>query len=135
MFNIFWFREILSDYQSNYGLPVMQTSLRSLEKSVANQFTKAIFLMFRTVLKRSLLLRVTESQEISMGYIFTISKYRGDGRVWHVTYCEEPVVLKCSCLRMESLGLLCDHILVVLLYLDFDDLPKCLVLQRWSKFA
>lgn len=113
----------------------MQTSLRSLEKSVANQFTKAIFLMFRTVLKRSLLLRVTESQEISMGYIFTISKYRGDGRVWHVTYCEEPVVLKCSCLRMESLGLLCDHILVVLLYLDFDDLPKCLVLQRWSKFA
>jgi len=129
VFNIFRFREVLSDYQSNYGLPVMQTSLRSLEKSAANQFTKAVFLMFRTVLKRSLLLRITESQEMSMGYIFTVSKYRDDGRVWHVTYCEEPVVLKCSCLRMESLGLSCDHIL------DFDELPKCLVLPRWSKFA
>ena len=94
-----------------------------------------IFLMFRSVLKRSLLLRVTESQEMSMGYIFTVLKYFGEGGVWHVTYCEEPVVLKCSCLRMESLGLPCDHIFYVLLYLDFDELPKCLVFPRWAKFA
>jgi hypothetical protein len=36
---------------------------------------------------------------------------------------------------MESLGLPCDHILAAMLYLDFDHLPKCLVLPRWSKFA
>ena len=135
VYHFFRFREVLSDYQSNYGQPVMQTGMRSLEKSAANQFTKPIFLMFRTVLKRSLLLRITDSQEMSMGYIFTVSKYCGDGRVWHVTYCEEPVVFKCSCLRMESLGLPCDHILAILLYLDFEDLPKCLVLPRWSKFV
>jgi len=128
--SFFRFWEVLSDYQSNYGEPVMQTGLRSLEKSAANQFTKPIFHMFRTVLKRSLLLRTTDSQEMSMGYIFTVSKYCGDGRVWHVIYCEEPVVFKCSCLRMESLGLPCDHIIVILLYLDFKDLPKCLVLPR-----
>lgn len=36
---------------------------------------------------------------------------------------------------MESIGLPCEHIVVVLLYLDFSELPKCLLLDRWSKYA
>ncbi|WJX67978.1 hypothetical protein P8452_52394 [Trifolium repens] len=72
---------------------------------------------------------------MSMAYIFSVSKHCGDCSVWYVTFCEEPIDFKCSCLRMESLGLPCDHILAALLYLDFDHLPKCLVLNRWSKFA
>ncbi|KAK2429541.1 protein FAR1-RELATED SEQUENCE [Trifolium repens] len=83
----------------------------------------------------SQLLRITESQEMSTGYIFNVSKYCGDGSVWYVTYCEEPIDFKCCCLRMESIGFPCDHILAVMLYLDFDELPSCLVLPRWSKFA
>jgi hypothetical protein len=131
----FRFREIEADFQSNYGDPVLQTSMRSIEKSGATQFTKEIFILFRSILKKAALLRITERVEMSMGYIFSVSKYCGDGTVWHVTFCEEPIDFKCSCLRMESLGLPCDHILAALLYLDFDHLPKCLVLERWSKFA
>ncbi|KAL4357720.1 hypothetical protein AHAS_Ahas09G0214900 [Arachis hypogaea] len=41
----------------------------------------------------------------------------------------------CSCLRMESFGLPCVHILAVLVRLDFVSLPKNLVLPRWSKAA
>jgi hypothetical protein len=131
----FRFREIEADFQSNYGKPVMQTSLRGIERSAAKQFTKEIFIMFRTVLKKAVLLRVTECHEMSTGYILKVVKYCGDGRTWHVTYCEDPRDLRCSCLRMESLGLPCDHIVVVMLYLDIDDLPSCLVLPRWSKYA
>jgi hypothetical protein len=40
-----------------------------------------------------------------------------------------------SCLRMESVGLPCDHVVCVLLYLDFKEIPKSLVLARWTKFA
>ncbi|CAJ2658779.1 unnamed protein product [Trifolium pratense] len=128
-------REIEADFQSNYGEPVLQTSMRSIEKSAAKQFTKEIFLLFRSILKNAVLLRITGSVELSTGYIFNVSKYCGDGSEWYVTFCEEPIDFKCSCLRMESLGLPCDHILATMLYLDFDQLPECLVLPRWSKYA
>ncbi|WJX74512.1 hypothetical protein P8452_58158 [Trifolium repens] len=131
----FRFREIEADFHSNYGDPVLQTSMRSIEKSAATQFTKEIFILFRSILKKAALLRITDRVEMSMGYIFNVSKYCGDGSVWYVTFCEEPIDFRCSCLRMESLGLPCDHILAAMLYLDYDHLPKCLVLPRWSKFA
>jgi hypothetical protein len=98
-------------------------------------FTKEIFFLFRSVLKKALLIRINDCQEMATGCIFKVSKYRLDGSEWLVSFCEEPVDIKCSCLRMESLGLPCDHIMAVLLYLDFDELPNCLVLPRWSKFA
>jgi hypothetical protein len=131
----FRFREIESDYHSNYGQPVLQTSLRFIERSASNQFTREIFFLFRNALKKSLMLRIIEIQEMSMGSIYKVSKYCGNGSVWHVTHCETPVDFKCSCLRMESFGLPCDHIIAVLMYLDFDHLPKNLVLHRWTKFA
>lgn len=131
----FRFREIQSDFESNYGSPVLQTSLRGIEKSASKKFSKEIFMMFRTVLKKAMLLRITDSQEMSTGSIFKVMKYCGGGSEWSVAYCEEPIELKCSCLRMESLGLPCDHIVAVLMCLDFDDIPDSLVLPRWSKFA
>lgn len=36
---------------------------------------------------------------------------------------------------MESFGLPCDHILSVLVHLNVTELPKCLVLKRWTKAA
>jgi len=36
---------------------------------------------------------------------------------------------------MESVGLPCDHNVCVMLYLDFEEIPKSLVLARWTKFA
>jgi hypothetical protein len=131
----FCFREIEADFQSNYAKPVMQTTLRGIERSAAKQFTKEIFILFQTVLKKAMLLSVTEFHEMSTGYILKVVKYCGDGRIWNVTYCEDPLDLRCSCLRMESLGLPCDHIVVVVLYLDIDDLPSGLVLPKWSKSA
>ncbi|KAL4390869.1 hypothetical protein AHAS_Ahas03G0188200 [Arachis hypogaea] len=38
-----------------------------------------------------------------------------------------------SCLRFESFGLPCVHILVVLVQLDIGCLPESIVLERWSK--
>ena len=36
---------------------------------------------------------------------------------------------------MESFGLLCIHIIAVLVYLDVEELPESLMLQRWTKRA
>ncbi|MCH87764.1 protein FAR1-RELATED SEQUENCE 5-like [Trifolium medium] len=68
--------------------------------------------------------------------IYKVAKYCGNGDAWYVTHSEYAVEkLKCSCLRMESIGLPCDHIVCVLVFLDIDEIPKCLVLLRWAKNA
>jgi len=41
----------------------------------------------------------------------------------------------CSCLRMESFGLPCPHIIHLLFYLDFVEIPKFLGLDHWTKDA
>lgn len=131
----FRFREVEFDFESNYGEVVLQTTLQSLEWSASKQFTKAVFLLFRPVLIRGSLIKIVDCHEMSMFSIYSVSKYQGTGRVWQVSYCPSPMEFKCCCLRMESIGLPCDHIVQVLIFLDFDELPDCLVLPRWSKTA
>ncbi|MCH80503.1 protein FAR1-RELATED SEQUENCE 5-like, partial [Trifolium medium] len=62
-------------------------------------------------------------------------KYRDEGYVWRVSHSPLTDEFKCSCLRMESIGIPCEHIVAILVYLDFVDFPNSLVLNRWSKFA
>lgn len=80
-------------------------------------------------------MKIVDCHEMSMFSIYLVSKYQGSGRVWQVSYCPSPIEFRCCCLRMESIGLPCDHIVQVLIFLDFDELPDCLVLLRWSKTA
>ncbi|XP_045821771.1 protein FAR1-RELATED SEQUENCE 5-like [Trifolium pratense] len=131
----FRFREVEADFESNYGEMVLQTTLRSIERSASRKFTNSIFYQFRDVLKKSSLTRVLDCHEMSTYSIYSVSKYRGSGKVWHVSCCLSPIELKCSCLKMESVGFPCEHIVTVLVFLDFDELPDCLVMSRWSKKA
>ncbi|RYR42334.1 hypothetical protein Ahy_A08g038795 [Arachis hypogaea] len=54
---------------------------------------------------------------------------------WNVHHLAANNSFRCSCLRMESFGLPCVHILAVLVRFDMESLPKSLVLKRWSKWA
>ena len=49
--------------------------------------------------------------------------------------CYSPSTVKftCSCLRMQSIRLPCDHSIIVLVDLHITEFPKLLVLNRWSK--
>ncbi|KAG5066139.1 hypothetical protein JHK86_009870 [Glycine max] len=79
-------------------------------------------------------LRVIDCKEMITLLIYTVLKYCS-GSVWLVSYCPSTVDFSCSCMRMQSIGLPCDHILVVLDSLNFMELPSSLVLNRWSKVA
>lgn len=78
----FRFREVEADFQSEYGDDVLPTSLRSLERSASKQFTNEIFFMFHITLRKASLTRVIDCQEISMYYIYYVSKYQGAGKIW-----------------------------------------------------
>ncbi|XP_057444493.1 protein FAR1-RELATED SEQUENCE 5-like [Lotus japonicus] len=129
------FRELEADFASLHGDHVPQTQLRKLERSASNYYTNNIFKLVSRGLQRSLILRVTVYKETSTCIIYFVSKYCMSGRKWTVSWWRSGMEFKCSCLRMESHGIPCDHILAMLTFLDLVEIPKSLVLNRWTKFA
>ncbi|XP_016165820.2 protein FAR1-RELATED SEQUENCE 9-like [Arachis ipaensis] len=123
------------DLQSIVGDLVMQTPLHSLERSAANSLTREIFLLFRPMLSRACTLKVCSCTYTPMCEIYTLSRSRDAQREWQVSHYPNGTFFKCSCMRMESLGIPCDHIVVVLVHMDATEIPSTLVLGRWSKDA
>ncbi|KAH1265279.1 hypothetical protein GmHk_01G001013 [Glycine max] len=90
-------------------------------------------LLYESYVSRTIKLRVIDCKEMVMFSVYTVVKYCS-GSVWRVSYCPSTVHFSC-CMRMQSIGLPCDHILAVLICLNFTELPSSLVLNRWSKSA
>ncbi|XP_020205881.1 protein FAR1-RELATED SEQUENCE 5, partial [Cajanus cajan] len=129
------YREVEADFASIHGDPILETDFHNLELSGAKCYTKEIFKLFRDQLHSSSLMRVIGCKQTFGCCIYIVRKYEISHKQWHVSYESTPCDLKCSCLRMESVGIPCDHILAVLVHLNLSELPKCLVLKRWTKVA
>ncbi|XP_015961748.1 protein FAR1-RELATED SEQUENCE 5-like [Arachis duranensis] len=123
------------DFRSSYGTPVLQTQFPELEKSGAINFTREIFSRYRESLKRCVRVTILECIEREDRCVYVTQKYRRPNSRWDVVHMKRKEEFLCSCLRMESFGLPCVHILAVFVRLDIDSLPKSLVLARWSKAA
>ncbi|RYR20961.1 hypothetical protein Ahy_B03g066188 [Arachis hypogaea] len=123
------------DFRSWYGTPVLQTEFVELEKSGWTMFTREMFLRFWDSLKRCVRVRICEFNETENPHAYTLQKYRRPEMNWKVY--RDPVANRftCTCMRMESFGIPCVHILSVCVRLDLVEIPESLVLRRWSKAA
>ncbi|KAJ1392806.1 Zinc finger, PMZ-type [Sesbania bispinosa] len=128
----FRYRELEADFASVHGEPIMQTNIKSLEKSACRNFTREVFTLFLPGLVRGSTVRVKSTTQLMSQTIFTVSKYGRPGKEWHVSGMPHPFQIKCSCRRMESFGLPCEHIVGVLVHLNTEEMPKSLVLDRWT---
>ncbi|XP_072054719.1 protein FAR1-RELATED SEQUENCE 5-like [Arachis hypogaea] len=128
-------REDLADFKSSTGQPVMQTHFQQLERSAATIYTRQIFVLFRSMLHKASTLKVIYEEETSSCNIYQVSKFYKPNMIWHVSFHGEQDEFKCSCMRMDSIGISCSHILAVLDFLDIAELPKSLVLRRWTRKA
>jgi hypothetical protein len=93
----FQFREVESDFESNYGQFVLQTSLRSIERFASRHFTNKMFILFRLVLSKASLIRVLECHEMAMYSIYLVTKWKSSETVWHVSYSSSLEDIRCSC--------------------------------------
>ncbi|KAK7277233.1 hypothetical protein RIF29_18384 [Crotalaria pallida] len=67
--------------------------------------------------------------------IYTVAYYRNARKAWRVSFDADSIQIKCSCQRFETHGLPCAHIFAVLFFLDIGELPKCVIMPRWTKMA
>ncbi|RYR47764.1 hypothetical protein Ahy_A07g033724 [Arachis hypogaea] len=102
------------NFRSSYGIPVLQTEFPELEKSGAMSFTREIFSRYRESLKRCVRVSILECIEREDGCIYVTQKYRKPQMRWNVHHLAADNSFRCSCLKIESFGLPCVHILAVL---------------------
>ncbi|KAJ1378118.1 Zinc finger, PMZ-type, partial [Sesbania bispinosa] len=128
-------RELEADFESIIGEPVLQTSFEDIERSAAQVYTRKVFLLFRTVLDRACGVKVVGCEETPNCLIYVMCKRSYPDRKWYVSMIPSITEFKCSCLRMESVGIPCEHIIALLRHLEIKVLPESLVMQRWTKNA
>ncbi|WJX67125.1 hypothetical protein P8452_51618 [Trifolium repens] len=78
---------------------------------------------------------VTASNQTYMCFVYRFCKYHASKQEWNISFYPDDDVFKCSCKKMESFGLPCEHIIALLVFLDIAELPNTLVVARWTKNA
>ncbi|QHO01364.1 protein FAR1-RELATED SEQUENCE 5-like [Arachis hypogaea] len=128
------FKEFNADYESTRGMPVMQTCIELLERYAAELYTHEIFIFFQPFLPRAgsmQLLNIDNTDENCIKYI--VCKHGRPDFMWTIDFRQEEMIFMCTCLRMESFGIPCEHIVKVLVDRDICEIPRSLVLDRWTK--
>ncbi|KAJ1404245.1 Zinc finger, SWIM-type [Sesbania bispinosa] len=128
-------KELEADFESINGDPVLQTPFVDIEAAAAKLYTRKVFMKFRVMLWRASKMKVSGCERTPSCHIYIVSYRSGPTREWHVSYVAENEEVKCCCQRMESMGIPCEHIVVLLHYLDVKELLKSLILDRWTKYA
>ncbi|QHO27528.1 Protein FAR1-RELATED SEQUENCE [Arachis hypogaea] len=64
---------------------------------------------------------------------YIVCKHGRPNFMWTVDFRQEEMIFMCTCLRMESFGIPCEHIVKVLVDRDISEIPRSLVLDRWTK--
>ncbi|RYR07003.1 hypothetical protein Ahy_B05g074325 [Arachis hypogaea] len=76
--------EVEADFECAKGNPVITTNLKQLERSAAENYTRAIFYLFVPILDRACAMRVVDSEDNGSYFIHTVSRYDTPGKDWHV---------------------------------------------------
>ncbi|CAJ2631983.1 unnamed protein product [Trifolium pratense] len=129
------YKELEADYLSMHGDRMVQTEFHLLETNASKVYTKNVFFLFRSIMRKSCAVKVVGCKQTASCFIYIVNKYCRSDCEWHVSYWPISMELKCSCLRMESIGIPCDHIICVMVYMNMVEIPSALVLDRWTKNA
>ncbi|KAJ1405631.1 Zinc finger, PMZ-type [Sesbania bispinosa] len=129
------YKEMADDFCSLHGVPVLQSKFPAIEKSAGKHYTRRVLNVFRVLLNKAGEMIISDCKEMLMSLMYTVCKRGVDVKVWRVSFYPSTYEFKCSCLWMESRGLPCEHIIAVMHHLNIEELPKSLVLRRWSKGA
>ncbi|RYR76604.1 hypothetical protein Ahy_A01g001192 [Arachis hypogaea] len=127
--------EVEADFECAKGDPVMTTNLKQLEQSAVDNYTRAIFYLFVPILDRACAMTVVDSEDNGSYFIHTVSRYETPGKDWRVVATSNTREVRCTCMRMECFEVPCEHIIAVLVLNNVHEIPRSLILPRWTKDA
>ncbi|XP_028064081.1 protein FAR1-RELATED SEQUENCE 5-like [Camellia sinensis] len=130
------YNEAGDDVETNNTFPVLITPLRDIERHVAELFTRNIFRMFRDEILEDGKLNIKDVFPLPDGQkYYYIHKYKVKDRSWIVTHSPVDDAMRCSCMKFESLGLPCCHMICVMKTEKLTQIPLTCVPHRWTRAA
>ncbi|RYR71924.1 hypothetical protein Ahy_A02g006133 [Arachis hypogaea] len=88
-----------------------------------------------TVISRACAMRVVDYEDNSFYFIHTVSRYGTSGKDWRVVATSDMRAVRCTCMRMECFGVPYEHIIAVLVLNNVHEIPRSLILSRWTNDA
>ncbi|KAJ1386863.1 Zinc finger, PMZ-type [Sesbania bispinosa] len=125
-------KEIEAGFACVNSEQILQTCFQELEKSASMLYTRNVFIIFGRILTKASNLKVVGSKQCLSSTIYSVRKHILADEEWLVMFDPRSCDLKCSCRRMESYGIPCDHIVAVMVYLDIKELPIVGSLSRFG---
>ncbi|XP_016176180.1 protein FAR-RED ELONGATED HYPOCOTYL 3 isoform X2 [Arachis ipaensis] len=127
--------ELLVQFRSIDSVPVMTTSLESLERCAASVYTHAIFGDVRNEIVGVASVNLVRLQRSLTTKIYTMDEYGQPGREIVVLYDKNMGRMKCGCNFWNKYGYPCKHMFFVMKHEHLPNIPNRLVLKRWTKNA
>ena len=126
--------ELEEDFRCKQGTSFQIVQNCGLLQHASSVYTRTIFKRFELEITSTL--GVTHQDVNSDGVSFTYEVIEGGGRKVHVVYFNSSNnVVTCNCKMFETLGLLCQHALQILIVKNVTELPIQYILKRWTKNA
>ncbi|CAL5365347.1 unnamed protein product [Camellia sinensis] len=130
------YNEAGDDAETNNTFSVLITPLRDIERHGAELFTRNIFRMFRDEILEEGKLNVKDVFPLPDDQkCYYIHKYKVKDRSWIVTHSPVDAAMRCSCMKFESLGQPCCHMICVMKAENLTQIPPTCVLHRWTRAA
>ncbi|CAL9028816.1 unnamed protein product [Prunus brigantina] len=127
--------ELLADHIDAFEKPQCAL-LMTMDKQMAEIYTKAMFQKFEQELMQSLPCFMELKMDDASKAIYKVSeRKRGKTRVTEVVYDKYSDQWSCSCKGFEFIGILCCHALALLKREQIEYLPNKYILNRWKKTA
>ncbi len=130
------YNELVADFKSTHGEPVLTTALESIERCGANAYTREAFWIFRREIKLSATCVLAGCTQRVTTRTYKVRRFLHPDTLWNVHIdWQDDVRIICECGMLPSFGIPCHHILFVMVQEDLGYLPQCLIVARWRQTA
>ncbi|XP_059440184.1 protein FAR1-RELATED SEQUENCE 5-like [Corylus avellana] len=126
-----YIKEKEKDVRTKTSRPILKTCYK-MEVQVASVYTRKSFLMFQEELFNSQKYTSSKHREEGGTKIYMVAHHGRENPFYEVKLEIIEKKVTCTCRMFEFVGILCRHILQVLLKKSFEDIPQQYVLERWT---
>ncbi|KAL6184741.1 hypothetical protein ACLB2K_046141 [Fragaria x ananassa] len=129
---------VKEDFRSNNSTHVLSTGLRKLEKHASTLYTDNVFQLICVEIDRVGELITSEIMHLNSCRVYITSSYNNDEENECTTtyyHRSSDPRLVCSCQLFEHEGIPCSHLFNVMKHERMREIPRSLILKRWTKEA
>ncbi|RYQ84719.1 protein FAR1-RELATED SEQUENCE 9-like [Arachis ipaensis] len=125
--------ELVSQFKTVNGEPILTTGLEALELSVANFYTREILGEVKKEIQGVVTLDIINEEKISTTVVLKVKECDRRQHIYNVLYDRNTEHMECECSRWSSEGIPCSHIFCAMKSVGLQKFPDSLLLKRWSK--